>query len=99
MLGVIAASTVVMWGAAKFACNAHPPESKKPREVGTVELASTPKDAAIEMIHRLASYEFDRALELADTEPAQEVERQLRACESNARRRATPSGSKPPARC
>lgn len=83
MLGVIAASTVVMWGAAKFACNAHPPESKKPREVGTVELASTPKDAAIEMIQRLASYEFDRALELADTEPAQEVERQLRACESN----------------
>ncbi len=83
MLGVIALSTVVMWGAAKFACNAHPPESKKPREVGTVELASTPKDAAIEMVHRLASLEFDRALELADTEPAQEVERQLRACESN----------------
>jgi len=82
MLGVIALSTVVMWGAAKFACNAHPPESKKPREVGTVELASTPKDAAIEMVHRLASLEFDRALELADTEPAQEVERQLRACES-----------------
>ncbi|MBN2192327.1 MAG: hypothetical protein JW751_05885 [Polyangiaceae bacterium] len=83
MLGVVALSTLVMWGAAKFACNAHPPESKKPREVGTVELASTPKDAAIELVQRLASHEYDRAAELADTEPAQEIEKQMRQCESN----------------
>lgn len=81
MLGAVALATLTMWGAAKFACNAHPPESKRPREVGTVELASTPKDAAIEFVHRLATYEFEGALQLAESVPAAEVEQQLHACE------------------
>ena len=81
MLGSIALATGVMWGSAKFYCNNHSAISLKPREVGTVELASTPKDAAIEMIYRLSTYRFDRALELTDGEASAAVEKALQGCE------------------
>jgi len=32
---------VLMWGAARFACNAHPPESKKPRHATAGDIART----------------------------------------------------------
>lgn len=82
MLGTVSAATLLMWGAAKFACNLHPPESKKPREVGTMELAATPKSAAVEMIHRLASHNYEGALELAAGEAAQAVEKAFQECKS-----------------
>jgi hypothetical protein len=82
LLGSVSVATVIMWGAAKFYCNDHSPISLKPREVGTVELASTPKDAAIEMVHRLETFQFDRALELTEGPSSTKVEQALQACES-----------------
>ncbi len=85
LLGSVTVSTIVMWGSAHFYCNDHSPLSRKPREVGTVELASTPKDAAIEMVHRLETFQFDRALELTEGTSSTKVEEALRACESSGR--------------
>ncbi len=74
MLAALAAATLVMWGAARFACNAHPTQTRKPRDVSTQELARDPKDAALELAQRWATYDFTGALELADGALAKEIE-------------------------
>ena len=63
-----------MWGSARFACNAHPTQTRKPRDVTTQELARDPKDAALEMAQRWASYDFTGAQELAGGELAKQLE-------------------------
>ena len=83
LLGAVAAATVLMWGAARFACNAHPPASKKPRHVTTGELASTPKGAAIELQQRWIGHEYSAAMELAKGEAAEQILRDLHACETD----------------
>ena len=65
MLGSLAGLVLIMWGGARFACNAHPDETRKPREITTSELASDPKEAAIELAQRWAIKNFDGALEFA----------------------------------
>jgi hypothetical protein len=83
MLGAVAAATVLMWGAARFACNAHPPASKKPRHVTTGELAKTPKGAAIELQQRWIGHQYAAALELAKGEVAKQIQEELEACEAD----------------
>jgi hypothetical protein len=80
MLGSVALATITMWGAAKFACNAHPPETRKPRQVATAELARDPKGAAFEMQQRWSSYDFDGALQLASGAVAADIKRDQQTC-------------------
>jgi hypothetical protein len=85
MLGAVAGATLLMWGMGRGACNYHPPrETRKPRVATTAELARNPKDAAIEMQHRWATHNFSGALELASGGVAQQVQRELQACEADA---------------
>jgi hypothetical protein len=89
MLGVIAVSTIFMWAAAYFpifygsSCNAHPPDSKKAKVGTTAELASTAKDAAIELVQRWTSKDFAGALEIAKGQAADELRAEKQACEAN----------------
>ena len=80
MLGSVAFATVAMWGAAKFACNAHPPENRKPRDVTTAELARDPKSAAFELQQRWSAYDFAGALQLAQGSVADEIKRDQANC-------------------
>ena len=83
MLGAVAIATVVMWGAARFACNAHPPASKKPRHATAADFARTPKGAAIELQQRWIGHEYSAAMELAKGEAAEQILRDLHACETD----------------
>jgi hypothetical protein len=83
MLGSLAAMVLIMWGGARFACNAHPDETRKPREITTAELATDPKETAIEVGQRWATRNFDGALELAAGPLAAEIQQDKAKCESN----------------
>ncbi|HEY2405556.1 MAG TPA: hypothetical protein VGI10_06125 [Polyangiaceae bacterium] len=81
MLGILGGMTLVMWALAHGACNYHPPkETRNPRAVGTPELASDPKNAAIEFQQRLLTHNFDGALELASGAEVAEVQKAKAAC-------------------
>jgi hypothetical protein len=83
MLGVVTFVTLVSWGAARFACNAHPPHSFPPRQVSLQVLARDPKDAAIELQQRWATHEFAGALKLASGAVAGAIAKGQKACEAN----------------
>jgi hypothetical protein len=83
MLGSLAALVLIMWGGARFACNAHPDETRKPREITTAEISGDPKTAAIEVAQRWATRNFDGALELATQPLAAEIQQDKAKCEAN----------------
>lgn len=83
MLGVMAGATLLMWGSARFACNAHPAQTRKPREVTTAELSRDPKGAALELQQRWNSYDFKGALELAKGGIADELQKAQGDCEKD----------------
>ncbi len=83
MLGVVALMTLIMWGTARFACNAHPAQTVKPREVSTRELARDPKDAAVELEQRWATKRYGAALELATGGLVTELTKDKKACDAN----------------
>jgi hypothetical protein len=84
-LAVMAGATLLMWGSARFACNAHPAQTRKPREISTAELARDPKDAALEMQQRWNSYDFKGALELASGPVAEDLKKGKGECEGDAK--------------
>jgi hypothetical protein len=84
LMFVIFAVTVSSWGAARFACNMHPPESKPPPKLTTDRLAANPKDAAIEFIQRARGNDIEGALELALRDARTDLEAQRATCEKNA---------------
>ena len=84
MIGVMTFATLIMWGTAKTACNAHPAQTRKPRELATAELSKDPKAAALEMAQRWASYNFDGALELATDKVEAEIRTAKEACTKDA---------------
>jgi hypothetical protein len=61
-LFVVFAVTTVSWGAARFACNMHPPESRAAPKLSTDRLILTAKDAAIEFVQRWRSMDYEGAL-------------------------------------
>jgi hypothetical protein len=83
MLGALAVAIVSMWGASRFACNAHPMQTRKPREIPTSELAKDPKGAALELAQRWASYDFAGALELAKGPLAAQLSKEQQQCEQD----------------
>jgi hypothetical protein len=70
-----------MWGASRLACNAHPMQTRHPREVSLAELAKEPKGAALELGQRWASYDFAGAAELAKGPIAEEIKKEQEQCE------------------
>jgi hypothetical protein len=76
--------TAGSWGAARFSCNMHPPESRPPPKLTTDRLAANPKDAAIEFIQRARSNDYDGALELAARDARTDLEASRAACQKTA---------------
>jgi hypothetical protein len=83
MLGALALAIVTMWGASKAACNAHPMQTRKPRDVSTADLARDPKGAALELAQRWAAYDFLPALELAKEPLAEQIKKDQQQCEQD----------------
>jgi hypothetical protein len=83
MLGALALAIVTMWSASRFACNAHPMQTRKPREIATSELAKDPKGAALELAQRWAGYDFAGALELAKGPLAAELAKAKQQCDQD----------------
>lgn len=84
LLFAIFAVTASSWGAARFSCNMHPPESKPAPKLTTERLAANPKDAAIEFIQRARSTDYDGALQLALRDARTELEASRAACQKTA---------------
>jgi hypothetical protein len=84
MLGVLAATSIVLWIFAHAACNYHPPrETRRPRDVKTAELVREPKDAAIEFQQRFLTLDYKGALEIAAGPLVDTVKREQAQCEAN----------------
>lgn len=83
-LGAIFVVTAGSWGAARFACNMHPPESRGAPKAATEKLIQTPKDAAIEFVQRLRSSDFDGALEVSGGDLQNEVRVSKAECDAHA---------------
>jgi hypothetical protein len=84
LLGVMSVGTLVMWGTARFACTNQGGVAKQPPDLPTQDLARTPKDAAIEMQQRLASYNFAGAIQLSKGAVVGELKQeQQRLCGSD----------------
>ena len=58
MLGSISLLMIIMWFAARLACNAHPDQIREPRYVSVDQLARDPKNAALEFQLRLVSKDY-----------------------------------------
>jgi hypothetical protein len=80
LLFVIFAVTVGSWGAARFACNMHPPESHGAPKIATERLLTTAKDAAIEFVQRFRSADYEGALETVSGDLIPEVTRSKEDC-------------------
>jgi hypothetical protein len=79
-LFVIFAVTVGSWGAARFACNMHPPESHGAPKIATERLLTSAKDAAIEFVQRFRSADYEGALETVSGDLILEVTRAKEDC-------------------
>jgi hypothetical protein len=84
LLGALFAVTAGSWGAARFSCNMHPPQSAPPPKLTIDRLAANPKDAAIEFLQRARSNDYDGALELALRDARTDLEASRAACQKTA---------------
>lgn len=80
LLGIISVLTVVLWVAAKAACNMRT-QVTRPRKVTVEQIVRTPKHAAIELQQRWAKGDFTGAQELASAAVAAELEKEKNACD------------------
>jgi hypothetical protein len=84
-LFVIFAVSTVSWGAARFACNMHPPESRAAPKLPTDRLVLSAKDAALEFVQRWRSMDYTGALEtVSGDELVAELQKAKAACASKA---------------
>jgi len=86
MLGSISLLMIIMWFAARLACNAHPDQIRDPRYVSVDQLARDPKNAALEFQLRYVSRDFLLAGEIASGKVAEKIHELLTACESDPER-------------
>jgi len=84
LLAVVFALTVSSWGAARFACNMHPPESRAAPKLTTEKLITTAKDAAIEFVQRWRSADYAGAIEVSSGDVKAEMEKANAECQKNA---------------
>src|ERR1700690_782816 len=64
MLGSVSLLMIIMWFAARIACNAHPDQIRDPRYVSVDQMAVDPKNAALEFQLRFAAKDYLLAAEL-----------------------------------
>lgn len=83
MLGVVSIAMIIMWFAAKLACNAHPDHLREPRYVSVNQLARDPKNAALEFQLRITSKDYLLAGEIASGKVAEKIHELLSFCEAN----------------
>jgi hypothetical protein len=72
--------TFLCWSGAKLACNRSESPTLDPPALATEVFQKRPKDAALELQQRAASYRFSEALELAKGEAATELEAEQARC-------------------
>jgi hypothetical protein len=84
LLFVVFAVTVGSWGAARFACNMHPPESHAAPKMPTDRLVLIAKDAAIEFVQRWRSADYTGAMEIAGGDLVAELATAQAACAAKA---------------
>ena len=65
MLSSISVLVIIMWFAARLACNAHPDHIRDPRYVSVAQLARDPKNAGLEFQLRFVSKDVILAGEIA----------------------------------
>ncbi len=83
LLGSVSLLMVIMWFAARLACNAHPDHIRDPRYVSVDQLARDPKNAALEFQLRFVSKDVLLAGELVTGKMADSLRELIRACEGN----------------
>jgi hypothetical protein len=83
MLASVSVLLVIMWFAARLACNAHPDHIRDPRYVSVEQLSRDPKNAALEFELRFTSKDLLLAGEIATGEMADKIRELLRNCEGN----------------
>ncbi len=84
MLGSVSLLMIIMWFAAKIACNSHPDNIRDPRYVSVNQMAVDPKNAALEFQLRLVGKDYLLAGELVSGKMADKIHELLISCESNA---------------
>jgi len=89
MLSVIAATTLIMWGLGRAACNYHPPHSEiqTPRKTTLEERTVTPKGVATEFARAVATGDFETARRLAQGEALAFVQSEETSCGNPCSRR------------
>jgi hypothetical protein len=80
LVGVMFGVTFLCWSGAKLACNRSTSPVLQPPALATDVFQKRPKDAALELQQRAASYRFSEALELAKGDAAVELEAQQARC-------------------
>ena len=83
MLGSISLLMIIMWFAARLACNAHPDQIRDPRYVSVDQLARDPKNAALEFQLRYVGKDYLLAGEIVTGKMADKIHELLSACEGN----------------
>jgi hypothetical protein len=74
--------TFFAWGAGKVACNHHPPYNQGFLVAPVEQLIATPKDAALEFHHRLATLDFAGAREIAMPSALELVDASEKSCDA-----------------
>ena len=83
MLGSVSVLVIIMWFAARLACNAHPDHIRDPRYVSVAQLARDPKNAGLEFQLRLTSKDVLLAGEIATGTMGDKIRELIQACERN----------------
>ncbi len=83
MLGSVSLLMIIMWFAARLACNAHPDQIRDPRYVSVDQLARDPKNAALEFQLRYVAKDYLLAGELVSATMADKIHELLKFCEAN----------------
>jgi len=83
MLGSISMLVIIMWFAARLACNAHPDHIRDPRYVSVAQLARDPKNAGLEFQLRFVSKDVILAGEIATGTVGDKIRELIQACERN----------------
>jgi len=83
MLSSISVLVIIMWFAARLACNAHPDHIRDPRYVSVAQLARDPKNAGLEFQLRFASKDVILAGEIATGAMGDKIRELIQACERN----------------
>ena len=83
MLGSVSLLMIIMWFAARIACNAHPDHLRDPRYVSVDQLAVDPKNAALEYQLRFVGKDYLLAGELVSGKMSDKIHDLLKFCENN----------------